>query len=110
MFLFNIVNFVGGLIYRNRDITEEENPYDAVTIEEETKIYEDLVSYQKVPVGQMLFFSINLINCKYVPMVPVIIQNCSSLLFLWLESWQLFYVRHLLECRNVSHSLLTYNV
>ncbi|XP_078357536.1 proto-oncogene vav-like [Oculina patagonica] len=33
----------------NRDITEEENPYDAVTIEEETKIYEDLVSYQKVP-------------------------------------------------------------
>lgn len=51
MFLFNIVNFVGGLIYRNRDITEEENPYDAVTIEEETKIYEDLVSYQKVPVG-----------------------------------------------------------
>ena len=52
MFLFNIIVFVGVLnIYRNRDITEEENPYDAVTIEEEIKIYEDLVSYQKVPVG-----------------------------------------------------------
>ncbi|XP_074614930.1 proto-oncogene vav-like isoform X2 [Acropora palmata] len=32
----------------NRDIIDEENPYDAVTIEEDTKIYEDLVSYQKV--------------------------------------------------------------
>lgn len=33
----------------DRDITEEENPYDAVTIEEGTKIYEDLVSYQRFP-------------------------------------------------------------
>lgn len=38
------------MFYRNRDIIDEENPYDAVTIEEDTKIYEDLVSYQKVPV------------------------------------------------------------
>ena len=36
------------LFPRNRDIIDEENPYDAVTIEEDTKIYEDLVSYQKV--------------------------------------------------------------
>jgi len=49
--LLQFVNFVGGLFCRNRDITEEENPYDAVTIEEETKIYEDLVSYQRLPVG-----------------------------------------------------------
>ena len=33
----------------NRDIIDEENPYDAVTIEESTKIYEDLVAYQKLP-------------------------------------------------------------
>ena len=38
------------LLFRNRDIIDEENPYDAVTIEEEVKIYDDLVSYQKVPV------------------------------------------------------------
>lgn len=38
------------LFFRNRDIIDEENPYDAVTIEEEVKIYDDLVSYQKVPV------------------------------------------------------------
>jgi len=43
------------LFCRNRDITEEENPYDAVTIEEETKIYEDLVSYQRVPVSHCKF-------------------------------------------------------
>lgn len=36
------------MCFRNRDIIDEENPYDAVTIEEDTKIYEDLVSYQKV--------------------------------------------------------------
>ena len=31
-------------LFRHRDITEEENPYDAVTIEEGDKIYEDLVN------------------------------------------------------------------
>ena len=34
--------------YRSRDITEEENPYDAVTIEEDDKIYEDLCNVQKI--------------------------------------------------------------
>ena len=48
------------LFFRDRDITEEENPYDAVTIEEETKIYEDLVSYQRVPVGLNGF-----IQCRF---------------------------------------------
>lgn len=49
--MLQFVNFIDGLFCRDRDITEEENPYDPVTIEEETKIYEDLVSYQRVPVG-----------------------------------------------------------
>ena len=49
-------NFVPSLLFcRNRDIIDEENPYDAVTIEEDTKIYEDLVSYQKVvPVSSIM--------------------------------------------------------
>ena len=47
-----ILVFCCVLFYRKRDIVDEENPYDAVVVEEETKIYEDLVSYQKVPVCQ----------------------------------------------------------
>ncbi|XP_031563071.1 protein vav-like isoform X2 [Actinia tenebrosa] len=32
-----------------RDITDEENPYDSVNIEEDDKIYEDLLSIQNIP-------------------------------------------------------------
>ncbi|KAK3744559.1 hypothetical protein QZH41_003497 [Actinostola sp. cb2023] len=44
----------------SRDITEEENPYDVVNIEEDDKIYEDLLSVQYLPVCPVV--SINLIK------------------------------------------------
>lgn len=41
--------------YRGRDITDEENPYDTVNIEEDDKIYEDLLSIKTIPVGELYF-------------------------------------------------------
>lgn len=62
------------LCFRNRDVIDEENPYDAVTIEEDTKIYEDLVSYQKVvPVRRLL-----LIGRKLSIIIVIGIQGCQK--------------------------------
>lgn len=44
------------MLNRRRDITDEENPYDSVNVEEDDKIYEDLLSIQNIPVGELIFF------------------------------------------------------
>ena len=86
------------LIFRNRDIIDEENPYDAVTIEEGTKIYEDLVSYQRFPVGLMRLYTIVIdrMICKTIILLGMccvsVTHTCTVHAFPWLNfHFSLFY-------------------